>query len=395
MVALSLLLGLAASIGISSSAGASNSENAKPVVLGIVYDGTGSFASSSLGLEIGVQAWAKWVNAHGGIAGRKVTIMAENDGSDPTTALADTRNIISSGAAGIVVATGEGSVLTSAIDTAKIPAVGGIQDALSWGTDANFFASGTTPVDYAASATDLGLPKDKKLGVFYCAESSSCSLTLPLFKAGITAGGGTYAGQWSVSATAASYTAQCLAAQSAGADAILWNVPATEPLRIAPACASQGYKPQYVTTATIVTNQWLKVSSLNGTLITYQNAPYFGSASDFPGLTAFNAAMKKYEKSFLSNPDNGQITLTGWTSGLLFGAAVQAANVASSQPVTTTDVYNGLYKLKGVTLDGLSGPITFTKSGAYHFTCYFTGEISKGKEITAKSKPSCPAPINL
>jgi branched-chain amino acid transport system substrate-binding protein len=394
VVAVGTAVGILASVGfVSTPAGAA--PKAKPVLLGVVYSGTGTDSSSSAPLAVGVEAWAKWVNAHGGITGRQVKLMLENDQSDSTTTLTDTRDIISAGAAGIVIATGLQSVITSTINSAKIPAIGGIMDGLTWGTDPNYFASGTTPIDYAASATDLGLPKYKHLAVFYCAASASCSLTLPLFKLGITQAGGTYTGAFSISATAATFTAQCLAAKAAGTDAILFNVTAATPVRIAPSCASQGFKPQYVTTATIVANDWLKVPALNGTLITYQNAPYYGSPKSFPGLATFNAAMKKYEKSYLKNPNFGQVTLTGWGSGLLFQAALKASKVPANKTVTKTDVFAGLYKLKGVTLNGLSGPITFTKSGKYHFTCYFSGKISKGKLVQTKATPTCAKPITL
>jgi branched-chain amino acid transport system substrate-binding protein len=254
-----------------TTAGAS----AKPVKLGVVYDGSGPEAGSDLGDEVSLQAWAKWVNAHGGITGRQVDLVAENDTSNPTNTVTATRKILSTGVAAIVPAAATVGGITKIVDAAKVPALGGIEDTLVWGTTPYWFATGTAPAQYTFDIMGQGYPKDKKTAIFYEGGSAAASTTLPVFEAATKADGGTLVGTYAISPTAATYSAECLAAKAAGAQEVLIDTAPSTPIRFSASCATQGFKPQYVGPDQVVDNTSLKTPAMAGTEVAYSNAPYY------------------------------------------------------------------------------------------------------------------------
>jgi branched-chain amino acid transport system substrate-binding protein len=71
-----------------SSGGSSNSSgngNAKPVVIGASLSLTGDFSADGQAFKRGYDLWASEVNKTGGLLGRKVQLVFQNDASDPTT----------------------------------------------------------------------------------------------------------------------------------------------------------------------------------------------------------------------------------------------------------------------------------------------------------------------
>lgn len=88
------------------------------ILIGVVYDSTGEFATSSMPEYEGLELWANWVNSHGGIYvkqyGRNLTvkIIALDAGSNPQTALSDYEQLVDVDHVNILVAD-FGSVMTA------------------------------------------------------------------------------------------------------------------------------------------------------------------------------------------------------------------------------------------------------------------------------------------
>jgi len=71
-----------------SSSGSTNTSgngNAKPVVIGASLSLTGDFSADGQAFKRGYELWASDVNKTGGLLGRKVQLVFQNDASDPTT----------------------------------------------------------------------------------------------------------------------------------------------------------------------------------------------------------------------------------------------------------------------------------------------------------------------
>jgi branched-chain amino acid transport system substrate-binding protein len=79
-----VLAGCTSSSNSTSSGSPTSSSNAKgPIIIGTSLSLTGDFSADGQAFERGYQLWAKDVNGHGGILGRKVTLTILNDNSLP------------------------------------------------------------------------------------------------------------------------------------------------------------------------------------------------------------------------------------------------------------------------------------------------------------------------
>jgi branched-chain amino acid transport system substrate-binding protein len=111
-----LLAGVAA--GCSSGGGGGGSAN-DPIVICEIAATSGPFTQLGTDDELGATAWAKMVNAHGGLLGHKVQLVPENDASDPATAAALVRKCVTQEHANFIFGPEETATSSAAIPIAN------------------------------------------------------------------------------------------------------------------------------------------------------------------------------------------------------------------------------------------------------------------------------------
>src|SRR3989442_4066472 len=93
LVALALATAaLVAATSVRSSTTASGSSG--PIKIGISLSSSGDFSDPGKAVKRGYELWASYVNAHGGILGRKVQLKIVDDASSPDQAVTNYRNLI-------------------------------------------------------------------------------------------------------------------------------------------------------------------------------------------------------------------------------------------------------------------------------------------------------------
>ena len=83
-------------------------------------------------------------------------------------------------------------------------------------------------------------------------------------------------------------------------------------LNVATSCATQGYKPVYVTTAGEMTTPWLAQSALNGAIGNTQDVPWFDDST--PATKAMQAAIGKYSPGAAASASFGATAVIGYAS---------------------------------------------------------------------------------
>jgi branched-chain amino acid transport system substrate-binding protein len=334
-------------------------------------------------------AWARWVNAHGGINGFPVRIVVKDDGENPATSLDQAKELVTQNH--IIAMVGEASLVDATwadyISSAGVPVVGGVSQDAPFVSNPDFFPSGAQIAPVAAIPALARAAGKHHVGAYYCAESPICAHSIP--PAEITArleGIGFTKG--AISGSEPNYAASCLAAKGAGVDAV-WvgdNAPVVQ--RFAASCRQQGYQPLEVGELGSATTDWLSDPNLDGMLLTSNNAnPYDES---LPALKSFYAALRRYAPQTLASASAVEKpnTIFSWAGGLLFQAAAKAAHLTPAS--SPADVKNALYALKNETLGGISPPLTFSPGKATFVRCYFTDELAGGKFVPRNGgKPSC------
>ncbi len=254
--------GAASGAGTSAASGAAGSGPAAakpagplaPILLGNVGTYSGPAGSATAGTDTMVQVWGQWTNAHGGIAGHPVQVFTADDGGDPQRSLALVKDMVENKHVIAFVANQipfTWQAQLPYLHQHNIPLIGGDNVTPTWTADSLAFPVGTTIGeavfgDYK-EAHRRNLPK---LGMFYCIETTACTYIHDYtVNGGASRAGEDFVYQSQISLTQPDFTAQCLGAQSAGAQVVFLAMETNSIMRVAASCSRQNYHPFYIATA--------------------------------------------------------------------------------------------------------------------------------------------------
>jgi branched-chain amino acid transport system substrate-binding protein len=360
-----------------SGAGASTAPSAapatkSPVLIGALVDLTGSAKGDRDRLAKVLPAWAKFVNAHGGLGGHPVQLDIHDTTSDAATAQSEATALIAKQPVAIYLdSSATESAIAESLGKSGIPIVGVGYSPAVWGAKLtslgvncdpsgkpvpcalpNAFTLATTfgaVIDMSAvAAKEAGATK---VAMVACAEIDSCSSAEPEFQATVKALGMQYEGLIKVSSSAPDYTAQCIQLIQDKVDYVFTAIQEEGTVKLWNSCAEQGFEGKFVSSTSAICCNLLKIDKLR----------LVGSLNAFPWFVD-DAPVKQFRDAMtaggLSADDYSSSTATGAWSALQL---VAKASATLPDSPTKADVLNGLYSLKDETLDGLLPPVTFTR----------------------------------
>jgi branched-chain amino acid transport system substrate-binding protein len=345
-----------------------------PIKIGVAAAETGSAASLFKDAAEVTKAWASAVNASGGIAGHPVSIDLLDTKSDPATGLADVKQLISDKVSALMIMdTNSEAQVAPAITASNIPVLGtGYTPLLFAGTTPNVYAPQMPILDGDSATVAIGKELGaKKVGFTYCAEAPVCAQVAPFVKSAVTSAGLSYEGGLSISASAPTYTAQCLQLANKGTDYLVLGLSGAVAARVASDCVKQGYKETFGA----ISGSWNIA-----TMKPVSGATFVGPSNAFPWwvddqpVQAYRDAMAKYA----SGTDYRGFTQTAVWANLSLFAKAQAS--APSGALTATAIANGYASLKDETLGGLlPAPVNYTVGKATALPrCYWQLQYKGG-----------------
>ena len=339
-----------------------------------------------------VAVWAKDINARGGLACHPVQIFFGDDGGDPARAAALVGQLSKDDH---VVAFVGGHLDLSiagflqAIETAKVPAVGGDLIAQEWyGQSAYMFPQGASFDDQAIGIMKQNLAAGKtKVGLLYCVEVRACTYANKQSATLAKAAGVQIVYTSAISLTQTDFTAQCQSAKNAGADQLLLGMDGTAMARVARSCAAINYKPILggfggtisPGQATDPTLRQFNLATTSGT------APWTETST--PGLKAYHDALAQFAPGEQTSGSSVQM----WTAAKLLEAAVnQLGPAAVNETLTPALVMQGLHKIRNESLGGLTTGLTFTSGLPKSTGCVFRELLTTaGWSAPGGVKPFC------
>ena len=271
-----------------------------PINIGDIASLTGPEASSIDQTTEVLEAWAKTVNAKGGLQGHPVNLIVKDDGYNPATSLAEVESLVTGNH--IVALIDNSDVDTSwysYVEQNKVPVIGGQTEDGPY-ENADFFDPGSTFNDYSYGEAYLTkLVHSKATADLYCAEVALCSEALGALRAEFPKFGSKLVYTSAISFAAPSYAAQCLAAKQAGATSMTVGDATQVVNKVVQDCAAQGYTPIQLSADGTVGISWLTIPQFNGNVDAQPDVPFFvhNSATD-PMYTA----LKKYYPAQLDQP---------------------------------------------------------------------------------------------
>ena len=336
-----------------------------------------------------LNAWAKMVNANGGINGMKVVVKTEDDGNDPAKASAAMKKLIEEDNVVAIVGPNGTSTIATWSPIAKdagVPVIGGGCYSQSENDNENFFC-GTTTAILAGLKAQVALVKQEggeSFGITYASDIPAAAQAAPLFKA---LAENEYGIDWTEAVgttnTQPDYTAACLTfKQSNTTDVGIEGAPLLQ--NLARDCGRQGYYPKYTSgDGQISQNSWLKNPNIKEAIAAVYSFPFMVTKGDTPeqtqSLKEYHAAMDKYAPKVLKG-DYKQPSTQIWTAAKMFEKAATAGIPSGSTP-SAAAVKQGLYTFQDETLGGLApNPLTFTEGQPHPANpCWFFVQLKNGK----------------
>jgi len=350
-----------------------------PVVIGDICSCTGPEASSIGQTTAVVQAWASWVNSHGGLDGHQVQVIVKDDGYSASASLTDVTQLIEQDhVIALLDNSDEASAWTTLAKQDKVPVFGGTETAAGY-TNTDFFPPGGT----FNLSTPAGAAIDKAHGVkkvadLYCVEVAICAQSVAEVKTALHNVGLSLVYSAGIGYAAPNYTAQCLAAKQSGATSMEVADATAIVVKVAETCAAQGYTPKELSADGTVAIAWLSLPAMQGNIDTQSEVPWFVHDAATKDMYA---ALDKYAPTVPKSPNFGEIVVQAWAAGVLLQAAVAAGHLTSTP--TSAEITAGLYNLpKGTDLGGLTPPLHFTRGKPASNGCFFVMGIEHKKFVT-------------
>ena len=351
-----------------------------PFVIGTVGTVSGPAGNALKPQVDGLQAWVKWTNDRGGVKGHPVNLIAADDGGDTARHRALVQEFVERrGVMAFVnnteVLTGQGSI--EYLSGKGIPLIGSDTGSDWFNTNPNYFPqapSGSRLIlGMLGASAHLMVPEGKrKLGIITCTEAQVCREADRIWSEQAAAYGFevVYRGKGSVAQP--DFTAECLAARSAGVQVMILAIPGSGMRRIAASCVRQGIKFTYSLAAPDVKAEMAEDPNFNNSaFVGFHGFPW--TVRSTPATAEFQDVIAKYLRIAPSAP-----TTLGWISGKLFEKVASTVTGAPS----TRAVLEGLWTIKNDSLGGLTAPLTYTKGQPAQMPiCWFELVIKDGRWV--------------
>lgn len=329
-----------------------------PAVIASIGTFTGPIGGAFLpGLNT-VQAWVADINGRGGLNGHPVQLLVYDNGGDPARHKADVREAVERKHIIAIVYLSEafaGHGAAPYLEASRVPAIGG-EGGSEWYDSPMYFPQASSgPAMYSTpvlSAAQQLLPEGTtRLGSLVCSEAANCGDAQKQWADEIPRAGFREAYRGKASVAQPDYTAECLAAHNAGAQALLLALDPSSISRLALSCARQGYRPTMVVPSSIGVDRFKDDPNLDGLVLSSNVFPYIENGT--PASDEYHRVMSTYGGSVAP----GVNSALGWVAAKVF----EHAAAALPEPPTREAVLRGLWSLHGDTLGGLTQPLDFVQ----------------------------------
>jgi branched-chain amino acid transport system substrate-binding protein len=357
--------------------------------------------STTLAKDV-LDAWAKWRNATGGVAGHPIEVVSKDDKADPGEGQAVARELLES--ENVVAFVGTQAVYTEAgwgdlMTEHHVPVVGGIAYGRVWVENPMFYLVG--PDQVALLYGQMYLAKEvvgaEKVGLLLCDTANVCDAAIPVFEGFAEQVGVELSALVRGGNAAPDYAAQCLAIQQSGAEVMIIAGP---PIRqVAEDCVRQGYEATFMVVDAVGLNASTaaETDALDGAVGPLSGFPVY---EEFPETKPLFDAMREYYPEYFDDEQGYDLFTTGsaaaivWSSAEAFAKAVENSGVGPADEVTSEDIIAGLAQFEGETLGGIVPPLTFGDGTEPNpqVKCFFSmqvvaGELAAPQGLTTGCQP--------
>jgi branched-chain amino acid transport system substrate-binding protein len=352
LVAGCVTLGGSASAATSAPGVTSNS-----ITVGSISTQTGPIASNFSSLIYGEKAYFDYVNASGGINGRKIDYKyALDDAGSGTTFNQLASTLINQDHVFAITGVATASFAPNYFVEAKIPTYG-YNVSGNWANEPNLFAAGGSVQFYPAEGPEMAYVAKKThatsigfLAYGIASSAAGCQagakgLTAAGYKVGYT--------DYKINYPGTTVATDVQRMRQAGVNLIISCMDVLGNINLARAVQQYGLKTSQLwlsgnDKSTLVANK----SLMQGVYFDIQHVPFTAPTSEYPGLKLYLTQMKKYEPKYVED----EVAMQGWESAALFAQGVKMAG----KNLTQANVIAQTNKITAFTASGLTTPVNWS-----------------------------------
>ena len=354
------LVPLAAGDAIRASASAPG-VTSDSITVGTISTQTGTLAANSSSVIYGERAYFDYINAQGGVNGRKIDYKyALDDGGNPTTFNQLANTLINQDH--VFAVTGVATIFFSPnlFIESGIPTYGyNVTD--NWAPAPNLFAAGGSTQYYRAGAAEFAYvarrtqakPSIALVAYGVAASSNACQAAETALKG---EGYNISYVDLKISYPGTTVATDVQRMKQAGSNFVLTCMDVQGNVSLARAIQQYGLK---------ATQLWLNGNDLptleankslmQGVYFATYHVPFTAPTRLYPGLTLYLQQMKKYEPQYIYN----ELAIQGWESAALFVQGVKAAG----NNLTWANVVKKTNAITSFTAGGLTAPVNWAVGG--------------------------------
>lgn len=340
---------------------------------------SGSAASIGKSHLTAQEAFVERLNARGGIWGRKVKLVSQDDGFVPERAVANMQYLIDREKVAAVwgnVGTAPSVASMVVSEAAKVPFLFpyALDRTITNPVKPYTFSMATPAYNQNVTLSNLMAKTDpfkgKKIGVMVI-NSPDGIQTLDGFKAGASASQITLSNTYERNSV--TFKSQLLAFKAANAGVVYVGVNDTQFAKVLVEANEIGYKPIFFGSTGVVSTQSIALSAglAEGAYSLVFTAPLDSGAR---GIGEMNAAVKKFKPKDAV----GTFSVHGWATGLI----IQETLLNAGPCITSDTIKNALEKTKNFDPAGLTGLVTFTKKNHLGNLSVILQKVQAGKWVT-------------
>jgi len=349
---------------VSGAAGAQGSSapgvTPKSIVVGSISTQTGPISSNFASLIYGEEAYFDFVNALGGINGRKIDYKYKlDDGGNPTTFNQLANTLINQDHVFAITGVATAFFTPNLFAESGIPTYG-YNVTENWNGPKNLFAAGGSviylppeAVDIAYVAKELHVKSIALVAYGIASSSDACAAgALGLAAAGYNV---SYT-DFKIAYPGTTVATDVQRMKQAGSQLVVSCMDVQGNISMARAIQQYGVKIKQLwlngnDQSTLNANE----SLMQGVYFDTFHVPFTSSQSKFPGLKTYLAVMKKFAPKYAYD----EVAIQGWESAALF---VQGLKMAGKNP-TQQAVINADNSLTAFTANGLTTPTNWKVGG--------------------------------
>jgi ABC-type branched-subunit amino acid transport system substrate-binding protein len=366
-------------VATSGSAGAQTSTapgvSSNSITVGTISTQTGTLASNFSSLIYGEKAYFNYINAQGGVNGRKINYQyALDDGGNPTTFNQLANTLINQDHVFAVTGVATAFFTPNLFVESGIPTYG-YNVTGNWAPQPNLFAAGGSVQYYPAGAPQWAFvarktqpkPSIAMLAYGIAASADACQASENALKAG---GYNISYVDLKIGYPGTTVATDVQRMKQAGSNFVVSCMDVQGNINMARAIKQYGVN---------MTQLWLSgndqstldqnQSLMQGVYFYVAHVPFSAPTSLYPGLKVYLTQMKKYEPKYVYD----EVAIQGWESAALFVQGVKAAG----NNLTQANVIKANNALTSFTAGGLTAPTNWKNAGHMGHAPPYCGALIK------------------